>query len=199
MTKVITRGYDFIDFDKVWEFALDAHGKQTDKIGHPYEEHLRAVYANTKALGGGLDEQAAAILHDTIEDTKAVWADLEDIPVPDSTLDIVEAVTKGKSEHQLDYLDRIIAAGPGAMRVKLADLYHNTQWDRLTALTYLKKRDDYTIRRLLTKYARAVFTLEQELWIRNGRAASIEAHLAEVGGPIRPVTYSTGAKSSAYL
>lgn len=70
-----------------------------------------------------------ALLHDVLEDT-----DYE-IPVGDSEWgDALLAVTRQPGEQYFDYIRRIIAAGPMAMVVKLADIWHNLSPERQVCL-----------------------------------------------------------------
>lgn len=152
-------------------YAKWAHGlkDQKDKIGNPYDEHLRAVGDIAVALQkekkvpwwceNEHDLRAAAWLHDTIEDTRVTMKDLTDRGYNSVVLKIVEAITKRPSEQQHLYLARIITAGRGAMLVKLADLYHNTDISRLSLL------DGGTQVRLLEKYTKAIGALEALLEI----------------------------------
>ena len=61
---------------RAYEVAAEAHAGQVRKTGDPYITHPLAV-AHMLA-GYGLDEQtlAAALLHDTVEDTNLTLSDL---------------------------------------------------------------------------------------------------------------------------
>lgn len=137
-------------------FARCAHGAQTDKNGLPYVTHLDAVARN---LGKGADVELikAAYLHDVLEDTRVTAADLEDQGFSERTIAVVHAVTKLKNEPNYNYTTRVIKAGPDAMRVKLADLYHNSLSSRMEKLPY------QTQDRLQEKYYSAIFRIEHAL------------------------------------
>ena len=64
-------------YDRALQFAKDAHGDQVRKYtGLPYWTHTVAV-ADTVARYGGTDEMiAAALLHDTVEDTPITFTDI---------------------------------------------------------------------------------------------------------------------------
>lgn len=138
-------------------FAYAKHGKQVDKLKVPYRHHLAAVAAGVRLLGGTTEQIAAAYLHDVVEDTKVTLNDLLDHGFPAETVQIVWAVTKQSQELQTVYLDRIIKQGPGAQRVKVADLMHNLRPDRLDQLT------SFTRERLQEKYRPSLARLMHEL------------------------------------
>lgn len=166
------------------EFAADKHKGQVDKLKEPYYNHLVAVSQGVRLLGGSLEEIAAAFLHDVVEDVTAVtFKTLIDEGFPASVVRIVWAVTKKKNEEQNKYLNRIIAAGPGAMRVKVADLLHNLRPDRLSQLPV------YTQTRLQDKYRPSLARLMMEL-----------GYLEEKGSNLatKPVGSSWGGYDGAY-
>lgn len=139
-------------------YAGEKHGKQKDKLGEPYTYHLAAVAAGVRLLGGSIEEIAAAYLHDVVEDVTAVtYGSLLDHGFPPSVVRIVWAVTKKSNEQQEKYLARILAAGEGAVRVKVADLMHNLRPDRLDGLTKLTRE------RLQQKYQPSFARLLMEL------------------------------------
>ncbi|MBT2401614.1 HD domain-containing protein [Streptomyces sp. ISL-100] len=126
--------------------ARAAHAAQTDKAGRPYAEHLAAVAEGVRARGGSEEQIAAAWLHDSVEDD-ALSADwLAAAELPQSTKDMVLAVTKRPGEDLRAYTRRILAT-PGARLVKEADLAHNADPGRLAVL------DEATRVRLTLKYA----------------------------------------------
>lgn len=152
---------DPITVSQARKIALDMHSKQKDKAGRPYGEHLNAVAMGVQVLGGSPEEQIAAYFHDAVEDHHTTYDLLRKIHVTENTITMIEAVSKRSSEEQGKYLQRIIAAGHGACRVKLADLLHNTRHDRIQALRDDKK--GHTADRLLKKYRPAMAALMLEL------------------------------------
>lgn len=150
---------------KARAIAYEAHGKsgtpkgtmQVDKTGRPYTEHLEAVRDGVVVLGGDIQVQAAAILHDVVEDTDVTYADLRKAGANDRQIRAISAVTKTPGAVQKEYLDGIVAAGRDAMMIKLADLLHNMRPDRLASLP------DYTQSRLKKKYAPSIARLMKEL------------------------------------
>ncbi|MFF0550432.1 HD domain-containing protein [Streptomyces sp. NPDC004311] len=131
---------------EVEALARGAHEGQTDKSGRPYAEHLAAVAEGVRVRGGSPEQQAAAWLHDAIEDEALSPAWLETAALPQTVKDMVLAVTKRPGEPLEQYTARILAT-PGALLVKEADLAHNTDPVRLSEL------DAATRDRLTAKYA----------------------------------------------
>lgn len=100
------------------------------------------------AYGAGPDEQAAAVLHDVVEDTPVTEDDLLRAGFSDQTILIVHLMTK--RDNELDaYYARLRAFEP-ARRLKLdADMASNSDPKRL-ALVESGNRQ-----RLTEKYAKA--------------------------------------------
>ncbi|WP_371615879.1 HD domain-containing protein [Streptomyces sp. NBC_00454] len=130
---------------EVEALARAAHEGQTDKAGRPYAEHLAAVAEGVRARGGSDAQQAAAWLHDSIEDDALTPAWLESAGLPQSVKEMVLALTKRPGEPVEEYTARILAT-PGALLVKEADLAHNADPARLAVL------DAPTRERLSVKY-----------------------------------------------
>ncbi|MGW6707301.1 HD domain-containing protein [Streptomyces sp. NPDC054956] len=131
---------------EVEALARAAHEGQTDKAGRPYAEHLAAVAEGVRARGGTAEQQAAAWLHDSIEDDALSPAWLEAAALPPPVKAMVLALTKRPGEPVEEYAARILAT-PGARLVKEADLAHNADPVRLAVL------DAPTRERLSAKYA----------------------------------------------
>ncbi|MFF7214576.1 phosphohydrolase [Streptomyces sp. NPDC008238] len=123
-----------------------AHEGQTDRIGVPYVEHVRAVAAGLAAFGPEL--QMAGLLHDVIEDTPWTAGGLRAAGVPDRVVAVVERVTNQPGVAYGDKLRRI-AADRDAALVKIADNAHNSHPDRAARL------DEAQRLRLAAKYRRA--------------------------------------------
>ncbi|MFJ3963765.1 HD domain-containing protein [Streptomyces sp. NPDC090036] len=131
---------------EVESVARSAHEGQTDKAGRPYAEHLAAVAEGVRLRGGSAEQQAAAWLHDSIEDEALSLTWLDAAALPQTVKDIVLALTKRPGEPVEQYAARILAT-PGALLVKEADIAHNADPVRLSVL------DDPTRERLFAKYA----------------------------------------------
>ena len=128
--------------------ALKSHKGQKDKAGLPYILHPLTVMNKVTAA----DEKVVAVLHDVIEDTDITIEDLEEYEIPDFVIEAVDAISKRDDEEYMEYIKRCGENGI-ARRVKLADLEHNTQQDRIKyvkastlkryqeAKLYLKKKE----------------------------------------------------------
>lgn len=139
--------------------ALDAHSGQVDKGGQRYDRHPERVAEAVAHLGP--EYEAAAWLHDVVEDSDWTLADVADFSVqcgqilPPEVLRAVAALTKEPGEPYLDAVRRA-AADPIARAVKLADNADNSDRERLAAL------DPATAGRLRNKYGRARAVLLDE-------------------------------------
>lgn len=129
--------------------ARRAHEGQTDKAGKPYIEHPAWVAAHVD----GDEARAAAWLHDVLEDTDATADDLARAGIPERVVAAVRALTHAPGESYEEYLARV-AGDPLAVRVKLADLAHNSDLSRIPCPT---ERD----RERAAKYRRAVAFLQR--------------------------------------
>jgi hypothetical protein len=127
------------------KIAYHAHHGQTDKDGMPYIYHPIAV-AGQMADEDGI---AAALLHDVAEDTAVTLQELEAQGIPHTVLDALRRLTHPTGEPYLEYLQRVREC-PLALKVKLADIAHNTHPDRLASLP------DERAGRLRAKYAAAL-------------------------------------------
>ncbi|MYV90065.1 HD domain-containing protein [Streptomyces sp. SID1034] len=131
---------------EVEAFARRAHEGQTDKVGVPYIEHVRAVAAGLVPFGDDL--VMAGLLHDVIEDTDWTAEQLRATGVPSHVVSVVEAVT---NQAGVPYEEKIrrITADRNATLVKIADNAHNSHPDRSAQLPQDKRT------RLATKYRAA--------------------------------------------
>ena len=112
--------------------ATNAHAGQFDKAGKPYILHPIRVLSRVKSD----DEivQAAAILHDVIEDTPTTYQDIRNLGGTDELIEVVKAVTKVPGETQEEYEERVMS-NRKAMIVKMADLEDNSDISRLKGVT----------------------------------------------------------------
>ncbi|MFY9736870.1 MAG: bifunctional (p)ppGpp synthetase/guanosine-3',5'-bis(diphosphate) 3'-pyrophosphohydrolase [Rhodoplanes sp.] len=120
--------------NRAYVYAMKAHGGQKRASGDPYFSHpleVAAILTNLK-----LDDAtiAAALLHDTIEDTDATRADIDDVFGNDIG-QLVEGLTKlnrlelvSREATQAENLRKLLLAIAEDVRVllvKLADRLHN--------------------------------------------------------------------------
>lgn len=125
--------------------AEQAHHGQRDKAGRPYIDHPARVAA---LVGEDPQTQAAAWLHDVVEDTPVTVEALRTHGFPATVVAAVAALTKTPGQNLEDYYAQV-KANPMALAVKMADLADNTGPARLASL------DAVTRERLRAKYARA--------------------------------------------
>jgi (p)ppGpp synthase/HD superfamily hydrolase len=133
--------------EKALEIASRAHDGQVDKAGHPYILHPIRVMLNVSTP----EERIAAVLHDTVEDTKITPGDLELAGFSREIIDAVQALTKEDGESRLDAARRAVA-NPIARQVKLADVADNMDLERIpnpTARDYKRLEEYKQVRALL--------------------------------------------------
>ncbi|MEO1496447.1 MAG: HD domain-containing protein [Planctomycetota bacterium] len=102
--------------------ATAAHAGQFRRDGvTPYIEHPAAVASRASQTP---ESQAAAWLHDVLEDTPVTRDDLLSRGVPEGVVVAVEALTKRRDLSYDENLDRV-AANDLARGVKIADMLSN--------------------------------------------------------------------------
>ncbi len=147
--------------DEAMEFLAVLCDGDVDKNGVPYWTHPVAVYLKTRKMVEQfrLDDSAciAALLHDVVEDGKTSFDEVEK-RFGARVREEVAFLTHVKGTPYMEYVSGIIASGcREAMAVKLADLLHNTDPDRLGRLS------EDVRNRLLNKYDPAKTAIEQAL------------------------------------
>ncbi len=133
----ISKSYSSEEIEKVkkaYSIAADAHNGQKRLSGEPYIMHPLNVALILSKLGMDDDSVVAAILHDTVEDTKLTYNDVKSI-FGQTVADLVEGVTKigkvplqTKEEQQAENIRKMLLAMSRDIRViiiKLADRLHN--------------------------------------------------------------------------
>lgn len=114
-------------------FAAQAHLGQLDKHGEPYIFHALRVMLLVKDAGGTEAELTAAVLHDVVEDTDTTVEEIELLFSPEIAA-LVDAISRRDGEGYVEYVERCVAAGPSAIRLKRADLTDNSNPERLSRL-----------------------------------------------------------------
>lgn len=114
---------------KALKLALDAHEGQVDKAGVDYAHHLTTVGEFVKEVTDKDEILAVAYLHDVLEDTDVTEKQLKEL-FSEEVVNAVKALTKEKYEPYQFYLERV-KANEWARVVKLADLTHNSDMDRI--------------------------------------------------------------------
>lgn len=130
---------------RAMKLAYRAHHGQTDHSGLPYILHPLHLAEQME------DEISctAALLHDVVEDTDVTLEQLKAL-FPPGVTDAVALLTHEKGTDYLDYV-RAIKQDPVAVKVKLADLDHNSDATRLTGVNFPAER----IEHFRKKYAAA--------------------------------------------
>lgn len=139
---------------RAYLFAKAAHESvnQVRKYtGEPYIVHPVAVAELVSAVTEDEDMICAALLHDTIEDTKVEAGDIAaafGLPVSNLVLEVTDVSKKEDGNREVrKRLDRehIARASVRGKTVKLADLIDNTRtilkYDEEFARTYMREKD----------------------------------------------------------
>ena len=113
----------YVDFAKA--IAQYAHEGQYDKGGNPYITHPAFVASQVTTN----EEKVVAWLHDVLEDTDFDKDVLQRI-FGDEIMNALDCVTHREDESWEAYIDRV-SENPIAIRVKLADLTHNMDLNRI--------------------------------------------------------------------
>jgi (p)ppGpp synthase/HD superfamily hydrolase len=112
--------------------VTNAHDGQFDKGGAPYILHPLKVMHYLKTDDEEL--MCIALGHDVIEDTKVTYKDLRDAGISERVILGIRAMTKQPGQTLEEYKEQIFAS-PDAMKVKMADLRHNSDIRRLKGVT----------------------------------------------------------------
>jgi (p)ppGpp synthase/HD superfamily hydrolase len=121
---------------KAFEYASEIHGDQVRKAsivpGVSYMSHLMEVAGMVQASGGNDETVAAALLHDSLEDTVATLAGISDhfgLEVASLVQECTEARTEGSNGafkapwkgRKQAYLDHLSIVSPHALLISVAD------------------------------------------------------------------------------
>ncbi len=116
-----------------------------DKGGYPYTNHLYSVAESVDTI----EKKIVGLLHDIVEDTDIELDDLKDIGFTDEIVDVIDIVTKRKSQGETypEFIDRIINSNNQiALEVKRADMENNMDLSRIanpTAKDYERNEKKY--------------------------------------------------------
>ena len=132
--------------------CFDAHKEQLDKSGIPYVFHPFHLAEQMK------DEISAcvALLHDVVEDTDITIADLRNMGFPEKVLSAVQTMTHERDVPYFDYIEKI-KTNPVSIKVKLADLRHNSDPSRCETI-------DSRMEERFEKYKKAIAILEDHVY-----------------------------------
>lgn len=118
--------------DKMLVLVTNAHAGQFDKGGNPYILHPLKVMHYLKTDDEEL--MCIALGHDVVEDTNVTYKDLRDAGISERVIDGIKALTKVPGQTYDEYKEMVFS-NEDAMRVKMADLRHNTDIRRLKGVT----------------------------------------------------------------
>ena len=138
--------------NKAMCLAYSAHHGQTDKNGIPYLFHPIHLAEQME------DEVSccAALLHDVAEDT-AVTMDELAREFPPEVIAVLKLLTHKDGVDYFDYV-RAIKANPVAVKVKLADLAHNSDQTRCVGSDLTEEK----LARWRAKYEKATKILTED-------------------------------------
>ena len=117
-------------------FAMDAHGHQTRKGSSiPYVSHLLQVCGLVLENGGDIDQAAAALLHDVVEDTEIALEDVKAEFGADVARMVSDCTDTGYEDTEGDkspwftrkraYVDHLKEASVRSLLVSACDKRHN--------------------------------------------------------------------------
>lgn len=110
--------------NKALKIAYAAHHGQVDYNGIPYIFH--PVH-----LAEQMDDEVsccAALLHDVVEDTQVTMEQLAE-EFPSEVIEVLKLLTHAPDVEYFTYV-RAIKVSPTAMKIKLADIAHNSDQTR---------------------------------------------------------------------
>ncbi len=114
-------------------FATYKHAEQTDKNGLPYIFHPLRVMLDESLTTE--TQKCVAVCHDLLEDTTTTTEELKEIGLPETTINVIVALTHLKNEPNTTYWQRILDEPSGdAKLVKIADIKDNTSESRMNCL-----------------------------------------------------------------
>lgn len=117
---------------KMLVLATNAHAGQFDRGGNPYILHPLKVMHYLKTDDEEL--MCMALGHDVVEDTSTTFKDLREAGMSERVIEGIRALTKMPGQTYDEYKE-VVFASKDAMRVKMADLRHNTDVRRLKGVT----------------------------------------------------------------
>ena len=133
---------------KALKLCFEAHKDQVDKTNLPYVFHpFHLAEQMTDEIS-----TVCALLHDVVEDTNTSFIDLENMGFPKEVIDVLKLLTHNDNTPYMDYVINL-SQNKTAVKVKLADLKHNSDLTRLDVI------DEYALQRK-EKYAKASAYLE---------------------------------------
>ena len=117
---------------KMLVIVTNAHAGQFDKGGSPYILHPLKVMHYLKSDDEEL--MCIALGHDVIEDTSVTYKDLREAGISERVIAGIRCLTKQPGQTYDEYKECVFS-NEDAMRVKMADLRHNSDIRRLKGVT----------------------------------------------------------------
>lgn len=152
--------YEAFQLEMAIQFASNAFVGVLDKAGKPYILHCLKVMYLTKS--DNMLTQAIAVLHDVKEDiyhlmnNEDFFEMMQSRGFDECVINGVIALSKVEGDSYEDFIDSIIQTGdPELMKVKMADLRHNSDLRRIKNRNVAEKDMLRTM-----KYIRAFLKLE---------------------------------------
>ncbi|MBU0279350.1 MULTISPECIES: GTP pyrophosphokinase [unclassified Gemella] len=118
-----------LNFVNAFFISLKAHRGQRDKAGRLYIFHIIYVMFNTKGIKGKI----VALLHDVVEDSE-ITIDFLKSYFDEEIVKAVDVITKKPNQSYFDYL-KVVKNNKLARQVKISDLKHNSNLNRLNYIT----------------------------------------------------------------
>jgi (p)ppGpp synthase/HD superfamily hydrolase len=123
---------------------------EVDKGENPYMLHCLFVMNNVDQKDSELMQ--AAVMHDVIEDTDYTLDDLREFGFSERTIAAVDGVTRRKIGSTLEAYDDFIircSENEDSVKIKLADLRHNSD---ITRLKGLREKDFERLKKYIKAY-----------------------------------------------
>jgi guanosine-3',5'-bis(diphosphate) 3'-pyrophosphohydrolase len=115
-----------VSLEAAIEMAVRAHRGQVDKAGEPYILHPLRVMFRVREQGYRVEVQAAAVLHDVVEDASVTLTEITALsPEVAALVDAVSRRTVGETKEVYATFILRAASNPEARAIKLADIQDN--------------------------------------------------------------------------
>ncbi len=118
--------------NKMLVLVTNRHANQFDKGGNPYILHPIAVMHLLE--NADEEQQCIALGHDMVEDCGVTYAELREMGFTDRIIEGIRCLTKVPGETYDEYKNKV-KSNPDSIKVKIADLRHNTDIRRLKGVS----------------------------------------------------------------
>ena len=134
------------------KICFEAHKEQLDKGGMPYVFHPFHLAEQMESEA----EICTALLHDVVEDTDWTFEELSALGFPMEVMEALKLLTHVSDVPYMDYVKEI-KKNPIATKVKLADLAHNSDINRIEIKT---EAEEQKAKKRVEKYRKAMELLK---------------------------------------